>query len=145
MPNYLTENTVVGFTAGVWDFLHPGHILFLEDCKSQCDELIVGLQTTVEGRDDKNVPVQSVLERYLQLNACRYVDQIIPYSNEKDLELLLHSIECNVRFLGTDYLEPEANITGYQICTDRNIRLSYINRSHWLSSSELRARIENSK
>ena len=69
---------IVGFTCGTFDVLHAGHVSMLEQCKKQCNWLIVGLQTdpTID-RPTKNKPIQTTFERYVQLNALRSVDEII--------------------------------------------------------------------
>ena len=87
----------VGFTCSSFDLLHSGHTLMLEESKSQCDYLIVGLQTdpTID-RPTKNKPVQTVVERYLQLRACKYVDEIIPYATEQDLEDILSGMHLSL-------------------------------------------------
>lgn len=130
----------IGFTAGVWDLLHPGHTEFLAECKQHCDDLWVGLQTSVEGRSGKDAPIQTVYERYLQLSALSFVDNIIPYETEKDLELILHFNDFSYRFIGSDYMDKP--ITGADICEQRGIEIRYIDRTHWLSSTELRNRIK---
>src|SRR6056300_1214846 len=95
----------IGFTCSSWDLLHSGHILMLREAKSQCDYLIVGLQTdpTIDRPETKNLPVQSLVERYTQLAAVEYVDEIIPYQTEKELEELLLSYPINVRIIGSEY------------------------------------------
>ena len=105
----------VGFTCSAFDLCHAGHISMLEEAKSQCDWLIVGLHTdpTLD-RPTKNRPVQSIVERFIQLNAVKYVDQIIPYNTEKDLEDLLLMLPIDVRILGDEYRCKE--FTGKSIC-----------------------------
>ena len=132
----------VGFTCSAFDLLHSGHITMLRDAKEQCDYLIVGLQVdpSIE-RDKKNSPIQTIVERYTQLNAVGYVDEIIPYVTEQDLEDILSMYRIDVRILGEEYLEKD--FTGNDICKKRGI-LNYFNqRSHRFSSSELRTRISD--
>jgi glycerol-3-phosphate cytidylyltransferase len=131
----------VGFTCSTFDLLHAGHIVMLEDAKKQCDYLIVGLQTdpTIDRPDTKNKPIQSVVERYLQLKAVKYIDEIIVYSTEKDLEDLLLILPVNVRILGEEYATKD--FTGKQICLNRGIEVYFNKREHSFSTTELRQRI----
>ena len=127
---------MIGFTCGAFDLLHAGHIVMLEEAKSNCNHLIVGLQTdpTID-REEKNKPVQSVYERYVQLNAVRYVDEIIPYDTEQSLIDLLQSQKINIRFIGEDYRDK-----GFT-CDDLPLQVFYTSRQHSFSSSSLRKRI----
>lgn len=131
----------IGITCSCFDLLHAGHIKMLEDAKKRCDKLIVALQTdpTVD-RPGKNKPVQSIVERYIQLEGCKWVDQIVPYTTEKDLEDILLSFDIDVRVIGIEYRNKP--FTGKDICEDRNIELVYNTRDHNWSSSELRKRIK---
>lgn len=126
-----------GFTCSAFDLLHPGHIVMLEEAKQQCDYLIVGLQTdpTID-RPEKNRPVQSVLERYIQLRGCKYVDEIIPYDTERDLLNLLLILKPEVRIVGAEYKDKE--FTG----KDLPIDIYYNKRDHNFSSTELRNRLK---
>ena len=130
----------IGFTCSTFDLLHAGHITMLEEAKHHCDYLIVGLQTdpTIDRPDTKNKPVQSVVERYVQLSAVKFIDQIIVYDTEKDLEDLLMFLPINVRIIGEEYKDKE--FTGKQICEDRDIKIWFNSRTHRFSSSELRQR-----
>lgn len=129
-----------GFTCGAMDLLHAGHVLMLADCKKNCDHLIVGLHTNPQlDRPDKNQPVQSVIERYIQLEGCKYVDQIVPYETESDLIELLKSIPIDVRFVGADWKDKP--YTGHDI---EKIRVIFNTRDHDYSSSGLRRRISQS-
>lgn len=127
----------IGITFSAFDLLHAGHIKMLEDAKRQCDYLICGLQTdpTLD-RPEKNKPVQSVVERYIQLEGCKYVDQIVPYATEQDLEDILKSFKIDVRILGDEY--KEKNFTGRAFCEEKGIELYYNTRDHRFSSSDLR-------
>jgi len=131
-----------GFTCGAFDLLHPGHLAMLRECKQHCDKLIVGLQTnpTID-RPSKNKPVQTVFERWLQLDAIKWVDQVIPYSTEKDLENLFGVLDINVRFIGMDHINDVP--TAQEVCKQRNIEIVYNTRYHSYSSSELRERMES--
>lgn len=126
-----------GFTCGAMDLLHAGHVLMLKDCKSRCDRLIVGLHTNPQlDRPDKNKPIQSVIERYIQLQGCTYVDEIIPYETESDLIELLNAIPIDVRFVGADWKDKP--YTGHDI---EKIHVEFNTRDHDYSSSGLRNRI----
>lgn len=127
----------VGITFSAFDLLHAGHIKMLEDAKRQCDYLICGLQTdpTID-RPEKNKPVQTVVERYIQLKACKYVDEVIPYATEQDLEDILRSFKVDVRILGEEYRDK--NFTGRRYCEEKGIDLYYNTRNHRFSSSGLR-------
>ena len=126
----------IGFTCSCFDLFHAGHVMMLKEAKTQCDYLIVGLQTdpTID-RPTKNKPIQSILERYIQLEACRYVDQIVPYATEKDLCDLLTSYPIDVRIIGEEYRNQQ--FTGYNL----PMAVYFNSRQHSFSSTELRGRI----
>tara|TARA_A100001011_G_scaffold48660_1_gene46349 strand:- start:3262 stop:3672 length:411 start_codon:yes stop_codon:yes gene_type:complete len=133
---------VIGFTASTFDLLHAGHIIMLREAKDHCDHLIVGLQVDPSiDRPEKNKPVQTVVERYTQLQAVKYVDEIIPYSTEQDLEDILNLLPIDIRILGVEYREKD--FTGRDICKNRGIQLYFNKRDHRFSSSDLRRRICN--
>ncbi len=127
----------VGFTCSCFDLFHAGHIMMLKEAKSVCDYLIVGLQTdpTID-RPEKNKPIQSVFERYVQLEACKYVDEIVIYATEKDLLDILHSYPINVRVVGDEYKDKE--FTGKDLS---HIQIYYNSRKHSFSTTELRKRV----
>ena len=132
----------IGFTASAFDLLHAGHVLMLEDAKHQCDYLIVGLQTDPSmDRKTKSSPAQSVVERYLQLRACKFVDEIIPYNTEQDLEDLLAGMHIDIRILGVEYRDK--GFTGRDICKARDIELYFNKREHRFSTSDLRKRVKD--
>jgi len=135
----------IGFTCSTFDLLHAGHILMLAECKQICDYLIVGLQTdpTIDRPEVKNKPVQSIVERYVQLSAVKFVDEIIVYDTEKDLEDLLMFLPITMRICGEEY--KERHLTGRDICDTRGIRTHYNSRTHRFSSSELRQRTYQSE
>jgi len=135
----------VGFTCSTFDLLHAGHILMLAECKQICDYLIVGVQSdpTVDRPNTKNKPVQSIVERYVQLSAVKFVDEIIVYNTEKDLEDMLMFLPISVRIIGEEYKDKD--FTGKQICEDRGIKIWFNSRSHRFSSSELRQRTYQSE
>lgn len=130
----------VGFTCSTFDLFHAGHIMMLKECKSICDHLIVGLQTdpTLD-RKTKNKPIQSIFERYVQLEACKYVDEIVVYATEKDLVDILLSYPINIRILGQEYQESE--FTGKKECIQRGIEFYFNKREHSFSTTELRNRV----
>lgn len=127
----------VGITFSAFDLFHAGHVKMLEEAKRQCDYLIVGLQTdpTID-RPEKNQPTQTVVERYIQLKACKHVDEIVPYATEQDLEDILRSFKIDVRIIGEEYREK--NFTGRAYCEEKGITLYYNKRDHRFSSSGLR-------
>ena len=131
----------IGVTFSAWDLLHAGHIAMLAEARNHCDYLIAGLQTdpTIDRPDSKNKPVQSIVERQIQLAAIRYVDEIIVYQTEKDLEDILLTLPIDVRILGVEYIDKE--FTGKEICKKRNIKLIFNERDHSFSSSSLRRRV----
>jgi glycerol-3-phosphate cytidylyltransferase len=123
--------------------LHSGHIQMLRDAREQCDYLICGLQTDPSAdRPEKNRPIQTVVERYTQLKAVQYVDEIIPYATEEDLKDILSMYHIDVRILGDEYREKD--FTGKEICKRRDIALYFNKRDHRFSSSELRRRVVES-
>jgi len=133
---------VIGFTSVVGDFLHAGHALMLDECKRNCDYLYVGLIIDpTKDRPFKNKPIQSSLERYVQIRAHRAVDEVVPLDGEDDLALALKSLPIDIRFVGEDY--KGQTFTGKDICEDLGIKIFYNRRSHGLSSSELRERVKN--
>ena len=133
----------IGFTCSTFDLLHAGHITMLEEAKRHCDYLIVGLQTdpTIDRPESKNPPVQSIVERQIQLSAVKYVDEIVIYTTEQDLIDLLLTLPINVRILGDEY--KHRDFTGKDICKQRNIKLIYNGRDHSFSSTSLRKRVAN--
>lgn len=132
----------VGFTASAFDLLHAGHILMLQEAKSVCDYLIVGLQTNPNlDRPNKRKPMQSIIERQIQLKAVFYVDEVIVYETEKDLLDLLKALPIDIRIVGEDYKGKD--FTGKDYCLSNNIEIYYNKRSHDFSSTELIDRIKN--
>jgi len=131
----------IGFNCSSFDLLHAGHVTMLKMEKELCDYLIVGLQVdpTVDRPGIKNKPTQSIYERYVQLQACKYVDEILVYQTEYDLLQLLMTQKIHIRFLSEEYLNRD--FTGKQYCINQNIELYYHTRKHNYSSTELRKRI----
>ena len=134
----------IGITASSFDLFHAGHVKMLEEAKTQCDWLIVALQVdpTLD-RSEKNKPVQTIVERYIQLEACVYVDQIVPYVTEVDLEDIFKSFNLHVRIIGDEYRGK--NFTAKDICVDRGIDIFYNKRDHRFSSSDLRKRTSDAE
>jgi glycerol-3-phosphate cytidylyltransferase len=130
----------VGITFSAFDLLHAGHVKMLEDAKRVCDYLICGLQTdpTID-RPEKNKPVQTVVERYIQLKACKHVDEIVPYATEQDLEDILRAFKLDVRIVGEEYKDKA--FTGRTFCEENNIDLYFNKRNHRFSSSGLRKEV----
>lgn len=133
----------IGFNCSSFDLFHAGHVTMLKMEKSMCDYLKVALQVdpTVDRPGSKNKPVQSVYERYVQLQACRYVDEILVYETEADLLNLLMTQDINIRFLSEEYRDRD--FTGKQYCIENGIELFYHPRKHIYSSTELRTRVYN--
>lgn len=137
----------VGITASTFDLLHAGHVAMLREAKTQCDYLICALQVDPSmDRPEKNKPVQTLVERFIQLQAVRYVDEIIPYQTEQDLEDILKIYQLDVRIIGEEY--KSGKFTGRATCASRGIEIYFNKRDHRFSTSDLRARVaiaENKK
>ena len=133
----VNDKIKIGFTCSCFDLLHAGHILMLKDAKEQCDKLIVGLQTNPTlDRPEKNKPIQSYEERYIQLEAIKYVDEIVKYETEDDLMKLLFDLNPDVRILGSDW--ENKPFTGYTL----HIPIYFHKRDHDYSTSNLREKIK---
>ena len=132
----------VGITFSCFDLFHAGHVKMLEEAKSKCDWLIVALQTdpTID-RPEKSKPAQTVVERYIQLKGCKWVDEIVPYTTEQDLIDILQSFKIDIRIIGSDYMHKD--FTGKDYCKSSNIEIFYNQRDHRFSSSALRKQIYN--
>ena len=141
----MNGNKHIGFTCSTFDLLHAGHIAMLREAKEHCDYLIVGLQTdpTIDRPESKNPPVQTLVERWTQLDGVKYVDEIIPYATEKDLEDILSMYDIDIRILGEEYRDKE--FTGRKICASRGIELHYNKRDHRFSTSDLRLRVQQAQ
>lgn len=138
----MTEKKRIGITFSAFDLFHAGHVKMLEEAKKQCDYLIVGLQTdpTLD-RPEKNKPTQTVVERYIQLKGCKFVDEIVPYATEQDLEDILQSFDLDVRIVGDEYMDRD--FTGRKFCEEKGIELYFNSREHRFSSSGLRKEVYN--
>jgi glycerol-3-phosphate cytidylyltransferase len=133
----------IGFTCSTFDLFHAGHVAMLKEAKRQCDYLIVGLQTdpTIDRPTEKNKPIQSVFERFVQIDACKYVDEIVVYSTEKELIDIFLSYPIDIRILGVEY--QGRDFTGKTECLDRGIDFYFNDRKHSFSTTELRQRVYN--
>lgn len=127
----------IGFTCSTFDLFHAGHVMMLKEAKTQCDYLIVGLQIdpTIDRPTTKNKPVQTTLERFIQVQACKFVDEIIPYATEKELMDILTSYPIDVRIIGEEYRDKQ--FTGYQL----PMSVYFNSRQHSFSTTELRQRV----
>jgi glycerol-3-phosphate cytidylyltransferase len=131
----------IGFTCSTFDLFHAGHVAMLKEAKRKCDYLIVGLQTdpTIDRPLEKNKPIQSVFERFVQIDACKYVDEIVVYSTEKELVDIFLSYPIDVRILGIEY--KDRDFTGKTECLNRGIDFYFNDRKHSFSTTELRKRV----
>ena len=127
----------IGFTCSTFDLFHAGHVMMLKEAKTQCDYLMVGLQMdpTIDRPTTKNKPIQTVLERFIQVQACKFVDEIIPYATEKELMDILTSYPIDVRIIGEEYRDKQ--FTGYQL----PMSVYFNSRQHSFSTTELRQRV----
>jgi len=135
---------IIGITCSCFDLFHAGHVKMLQEAKEVCDYLIVALQTdpTID-RPNKNKPIQSLVERYIQLDACKYVDEVVPYQTESELEEIFSSFKLDIRIIGSDYLNRD--FTAKEICINRGIKIFYNKRDHNFSSTELKNRIKDAR
>ena len=130
----------IGFTCSTFDLLHAGHVQMLREAKEQCDYLICGLQVDPSlERKHKNTPVQTLVERWTQLQAVKYVDEIIPYQYESEVEDILKMFDIDVRIIGGEY--KDGKFTGRATCAARGIEIYFNKRDHRFSTSELRQRV----
>jgi glycerol-3-phosphate cytidylyltransferase len=131
----------IGIVFSAFDMFHAGHVAMLSEAKNHCDYLICGLQTdpTIDRSDTKNKPIQSIVERQIQLAACRYVDEVVMYQTEQDLVDLLLILPLDVRVLGVEYQDKD--YTGRNECYHRGIECIFNPRDHSFSSSSLRKRV----
>lgn len=130
-------NKIIGFYPLVGDVLHAGHILAIKEAKLNCDYLVVGLNCIPNGKN----PVQTIYERFIQLQAVKYVDEIIPYGGREDLELFASSYHYDIRFLGEDYVNKDWD--GKDVELKLGIKHHFLSRKHSMSSTNLKARIKN--
>ena len=139
------DGKTIGIVFSAFDLLHAGHMAMLAEAKNHCDYLIVGLQTdpTIDRPDTKNKPVQSIVERQIQLSSCRFVDEVVVYQTERDLVDLLLILPVDVRILGVEY--ENKDFTGKQECVNKGIELIFNRRDHSFSSSSLRKRVKESE
>lgn len=139
------EGKKIGIVFSAFDLLHAGHIAMLAEAKNHCDYLIAGLQTdpTIDRPDTKNKPVQSIVERQIQLSSCRFVDEVVVYQTERDLVDLLLILPVDARILGVEY--ENKDFTGKKECLEKGIELVFNSRDHSFSSSSLRKRVTESE
>lgn len=139
------QGLTIGITFSTFDLFHAGHVAMLAEAKNHCDYLIAALQIdpTIDRPDTKNPPVQTIVERQIQLSTNRNVDEVVVYQTEKDLEDLLLILPVDVRILGVEYADKD--FTGKEICKQRNIKIVYNGRDHSFSSSSLRKRVYESE
>ena len=134
----------VGITFSTFDLFHAGHVKMLEEAKSKCEYLIVGLQLDPSiDRPEKNKPTQTIIERYVQLRGCKYIDEVIPYVTENDLIDILSSFKIDLRIIGEEY--KNKSYTGKDYCLKKGIEIYYNKREHRFSSSALRNQISESE
>jgi glycerol-3-phosphate cytidylyltransferase len=135
------DGLTVGIVFSSFDLFHAGHVAMLAEAKNHCDYLIAALQTdpTIDRPDSKNPPIQSIVERQIQVSTNRNVDEVVVYQTEKDLEDLLLILPVDVRILGIEYKDKD--FTGREICLKRGIEIVYNGRDHSFSSSSLRKRV----
>lgn len=131
------QNRIIGITCSTFDLLHACHIIMLEECKKYCNYLICAMRVdpTID-RPEKNKPIQTLVERYIQLESVKHVDKIIPYITEEELESIFLSLDLDVRIIGEEYKDKD--FTAKNICQKRGIRFAYNKRDHNFSSSNLR-------
>ena len=130
----------VGITFSTFDLFHAGHIKMLEEAKSKCDYLIIGLQLDPSiSRPEKNQPTQTIVERYVQVRSCKYIDEVVPYVTEDDLIDILSSFKIDLRIIGEEYRNK--NFTGKEYCKKKGIQIYYNKREHRFSSSSLRKQV----
>lgn len=138
LRNAIINPKKIGLVASCFDLLHAGHCVMLQDAKRVCDYLVVALQEDPSiDRPEKNKPIQSLLERKIQIEAIKYVDEVITYKKESDLELLIKRVKPDIRILGSDYIDKE--YTG----KDMDKEVYFHNRNHNWSTTELRERVKN--
>lgn len=132
------DDVVIGFTCSSFDLLHAGHIVMLQEAKSLCDYLVVGLMIdpTIDRPEEKSKPIQTPFERYIQLSACKYVDEIIPFTTEKEIIDIILTIQPDIRIVGEEYEGKDHTGVGLS-------KIHYNKRRHSFSSTELRERIKH--
>ena len=134
----------IGITFSTFDLFHAGHVKMLEEAKTKCDYLIVGLQLDPSiDRPEKNKPTQSIIERYVQLKGCKFIDEIVPYVSEEDIIDILSSFKIDIRIIGEEYKEKD--FTGKEYCKKKGIEIYYNKREHRFSSSALREQVASSE
>ena len=139
-----------GITFSSFDLIHPGHIVMLQDCKTVCDYLIVGVQSDptidrnktndlyskISGKK-KNLPIQTLEERLIMIKAIKYIDEVFVYHTEEDLYNWLTTNKWDIRILGSDW--EGKNFTGFDIKGE----IYFHKRDHNWSTTNFRERIKN--
>ena len=144
MRSFLGIKSRVGITCGTFDLLHAGHVVMFEEAKTVCDYLIVALQLdTTTDRPNKNKPLQNIVERQIQLKGIKWIDEVIVYHRESELEDIFFTFPIDVRIIGEEY--KDRLFTGKKTCIDRKIEIYYNKREHKFSTTELRERNEEEK
>ena len=144
MRSFLGIKSRVGITCGTFDLLHAGHVVMFEEAKTVCDYLIVALQLDpTTDRPNKNKPLQNIVERQIQLKGIKWIDEVIVYHRESELEDIFFTFPIDVRIIGEEY--KDRLFTGKKTCIDRKIEIYYNKREHKFSTTELRERNEQEK
>ena len=144
MRSFLGIKSRVGITCGTFDLLHAGHVVMFEEAKTVCDYLIVALQLDpTTDRPNKNKPLQNIVERQIQLKGIKWIDEVIVYHRESELEDIFFTFAIDVRIIGEEY--KDRLFTGKKTCIDRKIEIYYNKREHKFSTTELRERNEEEK
>lgn len=139
----MEDKKIIGFTSVVGDLFHAGHVAMIQECRMHCDYLIVGVMADTHDRISKNAPLQSLFERFYEVENCKGVDRVIALGSEADLNLALKTLspKIDIRFVGEDYIGRD--FTGKRTCEQYGIRIMYTHRRHGLSTTELRERMKH--
>lgn len=139
----MEDKKIIGFTSVVGDLFHAGHVAMIQECRMHCDYLIVGVMADTHDRISKNAPLQSLFERFYEVENCKGVDRVIALGSEADLNLALKTLspKIDIRFVGEDYIGRD--FTGKKTCEQYGIRIMYTHRRHGLSTTELRERMKH--
>lgn len=139
----MEDKKLIGFTSVVGDLFHAGHVAMIQECRMHCDYLIVGVMADTHDRISKNAPLQSLFERFYEVENCKGVDRVIALGSEADLNLALKTLspKIDIRFVGEDYIGRD--FTGKKTCEQYGIRIMYTHRRHGLSTTELRERMKH--
>ena len=133
----IMKSKVIGYTTGVFDMFHIGHLNILKRSKEQCDYLIVALHCCPNYKN----PIQTIYERYMQLRAVKFVDEIIPYTDVNDAKNMLLSLNYDIYFLGEDHRDN--NWECCDVIRDLGKDVVYLSRKHGFSSTYVKDRLLN--